>query len=203
MGRERAFARKASFQWFTTEHNKCWWLAICKSWCGCGLIKIKCKGKSGNTSTLIIGTKSENKCVKWCTAVQNQDFLMMIIVLLFFSISSIFVWKFWHIKNKIRPQPWYYNASVKAQSCAETYKAYSADLEKVASTFDGDFDKNRLVVYYDENWQEVEKKDEASYTLTLKNEDDKYISTAKICVEKKDGKSLFEIKVKTAKQKLN
>ncbi|MFY9199026.1 MAG: hypothetical protein WBK75_07575 [Acutalibacteraceae bacterium] len=132
-------------------------------------------------------------------------FLMeMIIVILFFSISSAICMKIFSTsKIKSDHSRDISNASVKAQSCAETYKAYSADLEKVASTLDGGFDKNRLVVYYDENWQEVEKKDEASYTLTLKNEDDKYISTAKICVEKKDGKSLFEIKVKTAKQKLN
>lgn len=128
-------------------------------------------------------------------------FLMeMIIVILFFSLSSAICMKIFSTsKIKSDHSRDISNASVKAQSCAEAYKAYSADLQKVASTLDGTPLKEKMVVYYDFNWQEVESKDDASYILTLKNSDDKYKSTGKIAVEKKDGKILFELNVKVAK----
>ncbi len=131
-------------------------------------------------------------------------FLMeLIIVILFFSISAAICMRiFSTAKIKSDFSRDISNASVKAQNCAEAYKAYDANFKKIASVTEGNINKNKLIVYYDLNWEATNSKDNAKYVLTLENKRDSNIKeTGKIYVEKIDGGSLFELTVKTARQK--
>ncbi|MEG1179259.1 MAG: hypothetical protein RSD42_02485, partial [Oscillospiraceae bacterium] len=95
------------------------------------------------------------------------------------------------------------NASVIAQSCAESFKAYDGDISKTAAALEGAESKNAIKVFYDEEWNRTNSEKEAKYILTLvKSNENAYKDTGKIEVEKKSGDSLVEITVLSAHQKV-
>jgi len=131
-------------------------------------------------------------------------FLMeLIIVILFFSVSAAICMRiFGTAKIKSDYSRDLSNSSVYAQSCAEAYKAYDADLENTAEAMEGKFDDNTLTVYYDFDWNITNSKESAKYILTLdKTKDSDIKTTGKITVKKANGDSLFKLTVKTAQQK--
>ena len=133
-------------------------------------------------------------------------FLMeLIIVILFFSVSAAICMRiFGAAKIKSDFSRDLSNASVYAQSCAEVYKAYDADLEKTAEAIDGKWDDNTLSVYYDFDWNITQSKDSAKYILVLNRTKDSDIkTTGKIKVNKINGDEVFKLTVKTAQQKTN
>ena len=138
---------------------------------------------------------------KITTRSKSGLFLMeLIIVILFFSICAAVCMKIFALAKTENDKSYNLNnASVKAESCAECYKAYDADLDLTAKQLKGSADKNTVVVYYDDKWCETSDKDKAVYTLTLVSTENNDINKADISVDK--GKEeLFSVTAADCKE---
>ena len=133
-------------------------------------------------------------------------FLMeLIIVILFFSISAAICMRiFSTAKIKSDYSRDISNASVVAQSCADSFKAYNGDPEKTAIAIEGaKLSDSVVIAYYDSDWKRTDSKNKAEYSLILKiSKDNDYKTTGKISVENNDGKNFIELTVVSAHQKL-
>jgi len=95
------------------------------------------------------------------------------------------------------------NALLVAESAAESYKAFSGDLEQVAEVFGGPavvvtatgYDFESLLLFFDSSWQPVDELD-ASFVLRLdNNSDEPLINFADITVSRLNADELISLTV--------
>ncbi len=125
-------------------------------------------------------------------------FLMeLILIILFFAITSgvcVNLFAKAHVLSAASTD--LNHAVLQCETAAETYKHLDGDLGQVASSLGGEQQGEMLVLYFDQEWNQVTDRETAVYRLTLVQTQEENGLTGAVVSAAKGEKELYQLTVK-------